>query len=480
MRTFSLKDLAKTKKLNHGLPEQEERVKFREEVVLGQDGIYRSYLSDFFDIVYKTESFKGETGELLSNLGIPEVEPRLTLAEKIPSENIYKMVAWYRHVNDKYGTEATMQVFYDKTEGEKDFPQELKDKYQGAIKRDGKFVYVIPVQEVTGGFVSFDGDSFPATLDRELYQWALENYEPILNIHSHNSMSAFWSTTDDANELPLYTRLCLVVGRVHTEKPEFRFSWNFEGKRHHQESNIDMFIEPLQIKTTTSVEGMGISYESTEEKGFDESLAYLDFDKVEFDERWDNMIYAQGSKGFRKGQYLKLDELDKDEYTVTEEELEKIEKLEGSGVSLQGLDLDKEELDELYEEMAQNGFYDDSDDSEDSDEDSDEDYDEDGFHGGDTSYGGVNTEGWKRDLLYFKDKVLEKNTKEDSNISGNVGGFQKPFRNFQQQGKEVIKKGTSAYDRYKRDQMRNKEGFNDTDSTGDKYEQSSILDDVER
>lgn len=323
MGTLSLADLTKARKLQHGLPAPEDRLKFKQEVVIGQDGIYLSYLSDFFDIVYKKESFDSRTTELLKNVKIPEVKEGLTISEKIPSGTIHRMVAWYRHVEEEYGTEATMQVFYDVSEGTKDFPKEIKDKYEGAIKREGKFVYVVPEQVVNGGHVSFDGNSFPNQVERDLYRWALSNYEPVLNIHSHNSMGAFWSGTDDANELPLYTRLCLVVGKVHTEKPQFRFSWNFEGRRHHFESTIDTFIEPLKAKTEVG----GLGYEVERTIGFDEALGYIDYDRLGFDSKWDDRLKVRNGVGV----YAQIGTVKEVTYSLTEEEQDEIDELKGTG-----------------------------------------------------------------------------------------------------------------------------------------------------
>ena len=355
---ISLKDLANSNKVNLGLPKQEERLKFKQEVVLGEDGLYVSYLSDFYDVVYKIQEFGGRTSELLGGVGLPKVAERLEIKEKIKSEMIYRMIAWYRAVNAKYRTEATMQVFYDISGGEKDFPQELKDKYAGAVKRDGNFVYVIPEQEVSGGLVSFDGNGFPRTLSKELYDWALANYEPILNIHSHNSMDAFWSGTDDANELPLYNRLCLVIGRVDTAHPAFRFSWNFEGKRHHQEENIDNFIEPLVLTTSNDLLG----YHEETEVGFDEALGLLDFDVVEFDERWYDRLnarvyrkqpipsyggkYGKFAKRVDTVEYKKIDTLNDEDLALTAEETEEVENLKATGSYLDKVLAE----DELYDE----------------------------------------------------------------------------------------------------------------------------------
>lgn len=442
MGTISLADLGKAK-LHQGVPAQEERKRFKEEVVLGQDGIYLSYVSDFFDIIYKKETFSKDTVEVLKGVNVPVVEPKLTIASKIPSRLIYKMVAWYRDVNAKYGTEATMQVFYDKTAGKTDFPQELKDKYQGAIKREGKFVFVIPEQNVTGGYVTFSSTDFPQTMTKELYTWALSNYEPILNIHSHNSMGAFWSGTDDANELPLYTRLCLVIGKVHTDHPEFRFSWNFEGKRHHYEKTIDQFIQPLEM--TTSIEGLG--YKEVKELGFDEALGLLDFDAIEFDERWYDRIKARG----RFGKYESLKNLTTDELTMTPEEELQLQHDNNSGK------IKHQSLDEIYDHLEQDTFYDD-------------DLDEDDFHGEEDELLNIQ-EPWKKDLMKYKEQLESKESTKDEYPHNRKTATQTgaTFRPNQPNGKKRV----SVYEKFKKDQIKHDKKKQKSNWQG------SIWDDVE-
>lgn len=449
-------DLVKTRKLHHGLPSQEERVKFKQEVVVGRDGIYLSYLSDFFDIVYRTEKFDSKTEEVLEGVGVPEVEAGLTVASKIPSGTIYRMVAWYRHVEKLYGTEATMQVFYDKTEGEKDFPQELKDKYEGAIVREGKFVYVVPEQNVTGGHVTFDGNQFPTQMTKELYDWAISNYEPVLNIHSHNHMSAFWSGEDDANELPLYTRLCLVIGKVDTNHPQFRFSWNFEGKRHHFEDKIDTFIEPIEIVSSIK----GLDYAETQEMGFDDALGYINFDTLSFDAKWDDRIKARGKYGSSFNKYETLAKLEKSQYAMTDKELEIVEDLVVNGDYKDGEHPDDERFESDDEEKLQDEFFGDlteqvalelEDESE------------------------IFAEKWKKDLHAHGKNLEQGDSAEDSGVSGVVGDantFRQSTRfpnttSPSYPGNKSGKKSEKFYEKFKKEQLRkDKHIYGKSDKTG--------------
>lgn len=443
MGKMSLNDLRKANTLKMGLPSQEERARFKEEVIVGNDGVYLSYLSDFFDIVYPIEKFETRSEGKLKGVGVPEVEEKLEMAEIIPSEMIYRMVAWYRSVNERFGTEATMQVFYDVTGGENDFPDDMKEKYPGAVKRDGKFVFVIPEQNVTGGHVTFDGDNFPKGLNKELYEWALSNYEPILNIHSHNSMDAFWSGTDDANELPLYSRLCLVIGRVNTNHPTFRFSWNFEGKRHNLEGMIDDYIKPLEIVTAIA----GMDYEEVDTKGFNEALGYIDFDKLTFDERWDDRIFAMGRFGSNRGVFKPLNELGKEEYQEKPSVVQGLRKPKFPNTEMvtefpedglgMGVDLDDMDDEEFKRNFNQGAFIDESFDNED-DEDSDEDSDD-------------AMDGIREEYEQFgTSKAIEPS---DTLTDIERRGIQHTFRKNNRNRYKKSKTGNSAFDRYKRDQM---------------------------
>lgn len=284
MNKIGLGQLLKTQKLHQGMPE--ERLNKLQESVIGQDGIFLSYQSDFFDIVYQIEKFSKRTKEIMDRTRIPKIEEEVKFKERIPSKYIYKMIAWFREVDKNSGAEATMQVFYDET-GEVELPKDLAGKYGGAFKRDGNFIFIVPEQLVSGGNVVFSGDkAVRNNLDTSLYDWAMGTLEPVLNMHSHNSMDAFWSGEDDANELPLYTRLCLVVGRVNTDKPMYKLSWNFEGKRHNQKADVDSIFEPLEIEMSVN----NIGFNQTRELNFDEGLEFIGFDEVSFDERWDDRL----------------------------------------------------------------------------------------------------------------------------------------------------------------------------------------------
>lgn len=76
----------------------------------------------------------------------------------------------------------------------------------------------IPMQIVTQVSVDLLSDDW----DREVYL----NNICVMDIHSHHDMEAFFSTTDDEDELA--TRLYAVIGRVNT-KPELLLRYGLQG-----------------------------------------------------------------------------------------------------------------------------------------------------------------------------------------------------------------------------------------------------------
>lgn len=116
---------------------------------------------------------------------------RLNLPKKIPYQMFLQTLSFFRGVCEKVnGAEAALQIFWDRT----------KEEY---------FVHV-PEQTVGSASVNFDRD-------RDLEAEHLL----VMDIHSHNTMGAFWSATDDGDEKE--TRLFGVLGRITQSEPEYKF-----------------------------------------------------------------------------------------------------------------------------------------------------------------------------------------------------------------------------------------------------------------
>ena len=121
--------------------------------------------------------------------GLPPLAEGFTWSiQKIPWDIFTQVVTFFRSVTKRYGSvEAYTQVFWD---GE-------------------KYSVHVPKQRVSGGHVSF-------TRDVELERQKLL----VLEAHSHNSMGAFFSHTDNGDERA--DRLFMVVGALEKRTPEVK------------------------------------------------------------------------------------------------------------------------------------------------------------------------------------------------------------------------------------------------------------------
>ena len=125
--------------------------------------------------------------ELLSDVraGFTPALPR------IPAELMMQILAFFRHfAQNGAESEALLNVYWD--------------------KEDQQFIVDAPEQEVT-----------KISVDTQLSEkFASERYIHYMDIHSHNTMNAFFSPVDDHDEKA--TRLYTVVGRLDGCVPEVR------------------------------------------------------------------------------------------------------------------------------------------------------------------------------------------------------------------------------------------------------------------
>lgn len=122
---------------------------------------------------------------------------------KIPSSILKEMVSFYRQVMARFrGAEAYAIVFYDKEEK--------------------KYFMHVPSQKVSGGSVHYDQEKL-----REVYPSS--RYLEVISAHSHNSMSAYFSSIDDNDEKG--DMLYLVMGQLNKPSPAYKMRANTGGKQ---------------------------------------------------------------------------------------------------------------------------------------------------------------------------------------------------------------------------------------------------------
>lgn len=126
---------------------------------------------------------------------------------KIPFK-YWKMVwSFYLDVTQKYGTEAAVLFYWNRGEkGLEDLPADLVEEYGDGLLIDHKLVLYVPKQENTAVSTKYYGD--------RMRDWLNQNMEVLLDTHSHNTMRAFFSGIDDANEQRF--QFYAVYGRLGT------------------------------------------------------------------------------------------------------------------------------------------------------------------------------------------------------------------------------------------------------------------------
>ena len=132
----------------------------------------------------------------------------------IPSSLMIKIFAFFRHfVSENCENEALLNIYWDKEEKQ--------------------FVAYAPEQTATK--VSVD-----TKIDE---RFNTDRYVHYMDIHSHNTMSAFFSRVDDMDEKA--TRLYSVIGRLDTHNPQIRTRISNGGKF--------LNIDPAQVFETADL-----------------------------------------------------------------------------------------------------------------------------------------------------------------------------------------------------------------------------------
>jgi PRTRC genetic system protein A len=119
---------------------------------------------------------------------------------RIPADILVQIVSFFRKINRTYDSEVFVQVFYN-----------FKEKTYTAH---------VPSQVVSGASVNYRNDNdFENNPDMLL----------VFEVHSHNTMGAFFSGTDDRDEKS--DRFYGVVGRLNNYYPEMLIRLSVGGKR---------------------------------------------------------------------------------------------------------------------------------------------------------------------------------------------------------------------------------------------------------
>lgn len=219
--------------------------------------------------------FKEQIAEVKDeNFGLPKMTEGVELAiPKLPFRYLIEALSFYRDIYVKDKTEASVLYFYNTDDVElPDIP---------AIREDNKIITYVPEQENSKALSDFKDDVWA--------HWLRENTSLLLESHSHNDMSAFFSGTDDAHENnnQFYT----VWGHVDKDEPMIAFRYVvgdkkvevpatvlFEWPQMEEKIQIDRRIlggDDL-VDNLNTIEESEVYYDYTEVKGPFKQIKYPD------------------------------------------------------------------------------------------------------------------------------------------------------------------------------------------------------------
>lgn len=180
-----------------------------------KDGIYIANYNGV--ITARSKMFGYEEGNKFPGVREGKEEVQMDIP-KVPF-TLWKMIwSFYRDINEWRGTEASVLIYWDRG-NYFNIPKELKDKYGKGLYREGDYVLYAPRQNNYVALTEYNGD--------EMRVWLDEHMDIIMDTHSHNSMGAFFSGTDDNNEKNF--QMYAVFGRIGKEN-EFVLRYRFMDK----------------------------------------------------------------------------------------------------------------------------------------------------------------------------------------------------------------------------------------------------------
>lgn len=279
---FGLGDLFKDKVFVSGTEEAKE---YGKKYIIAKDGVYICKENEFFDYQDIVEEFN-------QPLRLGEEGRKIRVKERIPIEILIDIMAYYRYVDKKYKTEASALIFYNHNGVEID--KGLQEEYGESIREYGKFVLLIPHHYASSGYTSFYDEKIESRRDKA-HGWMCKNMIKVMQTHSHNSMRAFWSGTDNRFEEKQFNCLYLVMGNVNTETPTYRFRtvfnnvfYNLDGKMSSGDLGIDLGDLTHEFITTMDVKYSYLMRDwETKQMSLQEAFNFIDFDNyMDIPEDW--------------------------------------------------------------------------------------------------------------------------------------------------------------------------------------------------
>lgn len=260
------------------------------------------------------------------NENLPHLENEIHFNKdlpKIPLEAFNTMIAFYKGIYDRYKTEAQMNFYWNEHNIDELTVEDANatiqlDQIVGLKQWGNGLVSYVPVQRNSPGLTSTNDPIYHALRSQMM---------PFVETHSHNTMAAFKSGTDEANSYS--DELQLVIGHITSDEYDF---YNWVTIRGEQHDNLERSIVEQIVELPETFENKEMSeYPEVPEEWYgqhetqvlrapksaatmkyltDEELAYLDHLKedqtvVEFEDEFideeEHYLY-RGRDAYQNGQ----------------------------------------------------------------------------------------------------------------------------------------------------------------------------------
>ena len=191
---------------------------------------------------------------------------------KIPLNILSQIVSFFRDICDESGDEVFARIYYDKEEGV-------------------YFPYV-PPQKISKANVTYNiTDKRFQTEDRYLF---------VLDIHSHNTMSAFFSGTDNSDEKSS-GKIFMVIGQLDKETPMYKIR-TYQEPNHIEIDLFDAFEKPENITAVAETEYGTFTYEVPAEQIISKVLEKVVEYPADWKDQIEKTVYSYGrSSSFSYG-----------------------------------------------------------------------------------------------------------------------------------------------------------------------------------
>ena len=244
-------------------------------LIFTKNGVYKYLKNEFITLMTKIDEIK------YTNIRLKEIEERGTVFDfnlkRIPEEVLVEILDIFKYVVDKTEDEFMCVVYYD--------------------KRNDKYIIDMLEQEVSSASVNFTYSDYEKD----------NNYFKVLEIHSHNTMSAFFSGVDDRDEKGKPLVFFGVIGKINNKTNIYNMDYSFrisDGEKFYKVNISDIF--DINIKERVEIKP---EYKKRIDKMLRKSKRHY-FSFGRYNSNFDRNYYEQNKNIVDDKDFIDYEELD--------------------------------------------------------------------------------------------------------------------------------------------------------------------------